>query len=341
VIFAVRVLSGPIANRCSGRIHHGQIVHVNPPDKDRSRGVGAAARNLSTTELRTEKRQHIRNQLLVEGAAVEARRILADLWPGRGQCGRTGSEKGKMSRVRDQMILALGKERRRAGGSTRRHSSLAYGSGIITKPVPILRDGGQGNVSRGTPGGTTNSTDAMTLDVVWRLEPPRASGPPAGPGWQGSLVRDRDMRKLAVFHWPEIRPLLLPIATPPSFSLPRHRTATPQQPRFCSGSPGISSLRMSHLRGAAGYVLVADGTRPATLDVALSLRRRVETEFGPLPFVLLLNKNDLREGRAICDAEIEDLRQSGWWVQSTLWPNPISSRRQASGPMKNTARSHS
>ena len=84
-----------------------------------------------------------------------------------------------------------------------------------------------------------------------------------------------------------------------------------------AGEDDISSLRMSHLRGAAGYVLVADGTRPATLDVALSLRRRVETDFGPLPFVLLLNKNDLREGWAICDAEIEDLRQSGWWVQST------------------------
>jgi hypothetical protein len=33
--------------------------------------------------------------------------------------------------------------------------------------------------------------------------------------------------------------------------------------------------------------------------------------------VLLLNKNDLREQWAIRDAEVEDLRQSGWWVQST------------------------
>jgi small GTP-binding protein len=84
-----------------------------------------------------------------------------------------------------------------------------------------------------------------------------------------------------------------------------------------AGEDDISSLRMSYLRGSAGYVLVADGTRPSTLEVALSLRQRVEAEFGPLPFVLLLNKNDLREQWAIRNEDVEDLQQSGWWVQST------------------------
>ena len=73
-----------------------------------------------------------------------------------------------------------------------------------------------------------------------------------------------------------------------------------------AGEDDISSLRMSYLRGAAGYVLVADGTRPSTLEVALSLRQRVEAEFGSLPFVLLLNKNDLKEQWAIADAELEE-----------------------------------
>jgi len=84
-----------------------------------------------------------------------------------------------------------------------------------------------------------------------------------------------------------------------------------------AGEDDISSLRMSYLRGAAGYVLVADGTRPSTLKVALSLRRRVDVEFGSLPFVLLLNKKDLREQWAIDDEEVEDLRLNDWWVQST------------------------
>jgi len=84
-----------------------------------------------------------------------------------------------------------------------------------------------------------------------------------------------------------------------------------------AGEDDIASLRMSYVRGAAGYVLVADGTRPATLEVALSLRRRVEADCGPLPFVLLLNKNDLTEQWAIPEAEIEALRRDGWWARSS------------------------
>jgi small GTP-binding protein len=84
-----------------------------------------------------------------------------------------------------------------------------------------------------------------------------------------------------------------------------------------AGEDDVSTVRMSYLRGCAGYVLVADGTRPSTLQVALSLRERVEAEFGRLPFVLLLNKNDLQEQWAIGDAELDELRQAGWSVRSS------------------------
>jgi hypothetical protein len=84
-----------------------------------------------------------------------------------------------------------------------------------------------------------------------------------------------------------------------------------------AGEDDISSLRMSYLRGSAGYVFVADGTRPSTLEVALSLGQRAETDFGPLPSVLLLNKNDLREQWTLPDEKVAGLRQSGWWVQTT------------------------
>jgi small GTP-binding protein len=84
-----------------------------------------------------------------------------------------------------------------------------------------------------------------------------------------------------------------------------------------AGEDDVASLRMSYLRGAAGYVLVADGTRPSTLAVALSLRERAEASYGILPFVLLLNKNDLVDQWAVSEAEIARLRDAGWWVQST------------------------
>jgi len=84
-----------------------------------------------------------------------------------------------------------------------------------------------------------------------------------------------------------------------------------------AGDDDISTVRMSYLRGCAGYVLVADGTRPSTLGVALTLRERVEAEQGRLPFVLLLNKNDLQEQWAIDSTELDNLREAGWSVRST------------------------
>jgi small GTP-binding protein len=84
-----------------------------------------------------------------------------------------------------------------------------------------------------------------------------------------------------------------------------------------AGEDDVNSIRMSYLRGAAGYVLVADGTRRSTLEVALSLRTRIEAELGKLPFVMLLNKHDLAEQWAIEAAELDDLRQAGWSVRAS------------------------
>lgn len=84
-----------------------------------------------------------------------------------------------------------------------------------------------------------------------------------------------------------------------------------------AGEDDLASLRTTYLRGASGYLLVADGTRRSTLDVALSLNQRVEKEFGPLPFALLLNKSDLNDQWAISDVDLANLDQKGWWVRST------------------------
>ena len=84
-----------------------------------------------------------------------------------------------------------------------------------------------------------------------------------------------------------------------------------------AGEDDMASLRMSYMRGSAGYVLVADGTRTATLEVALALRKRVEAEYGPLPFALLINKNDLREQWTVTDDDLEKLRTDGWWVRTS------------------------
>jgi small GTP-binding protein len=61
------------------------------------------------------------------------------------------------------------------------------------------------------------------------------------------------------------------------------------------GEDEYQKIRMSYLRGASGYLLVADGTRPATLDKALAIQEEAEKNFGPAPYILALNKCDLRE----------------------------------------------
>lgn len=84
-----------------------------------------------------------------------------------------------------------------------------------------------------------------------------------------------------------------------------------------AGEDDVSTVRMSYLRGSAGYLLVVDGTRAITLDVARSLQSRVQAEIGAVPFTLLVNKSDLVDQWTIADAELEALRADGWSVRRT------------------------
>lgn len=61
-----------------------------------------------------------------------------------------------------------------------------------------------------------------------------------------------------------------------------------------SGDDRFQPFELARLRGARGYLLVADGTRAATLDVARALDARIRAEYGPLDAVLVVNKADRR-----------------------------------------------
>jgi hypothetical protein len=81
-----------------------------------------------------------------------------------------------------------------------------------------------------------------------------------------------------------------------------------------AGEDAFSRLRMTFMRGSAGYLLVADGTRAQTLDVALELNRQIEAALGPLPFVLVLNKDDLSQTWEVDPKRITALERSGMKV---------------------------
>lgn len=84
-----------------------------------------------------------------------------------------------------------------------------------------------------------------------------------------------------------------------------------------AGEDEVAAVRVSYLRGAAGYLLVVDGTRPETLDTAVSIQSRVDAEIGAVPFVALLNKADLQEDWALPAERIEALEAAGWIFRRT------------------------
>lgn len=84
-----------------------------------------------------------------------------------------------------------------------------------------------------------------------------------------------------------------------------------------NGDDAFAPLQATYLRGAAGFLLVADGTRPVTLDRVLALRDELAEAFGPTPAVLAINKEDLVDEWDVEDARIRELRASGWRIWRT------------------------
>jgi small GTP-binding protein len=84
-----------------------------------------------------------------------------------------------------------------------------------------------------------------------------------------------------------------------------------------NGDDAFTPLRTSYVRGAAGLLLVADGTRPPTLDRALALHDRLQREIGALPAVVALNQRDRADEWALDAARVEALRADGYGVVET------------------------
>ena len=76
-----------------------------------------------------------------------------------------------------------------------------------------------------------------------------------------------------------------------------------------AGEDDLAELKVSHLRGASGYILVVDGCRAASFAKAVDLQHRIAGQLGELPFVLVLNKADLRDQWELKDTAVSE---RGW-----------------------------
>src|SRR5271167_4086850 len=79
-----------------------------------------------------------------------------------------------------------------------------------------------------------------------------------------------------------------------------------------AGDDAFQKIQWTYLRGAAGYLLVADGTRAATLAKAEALEQEMRQKFGAQPFVFLINKSDRRSEWEREPAWQEGLVARGW-----------------------------
>jgi small GTP-binding protein len=78
------------------------------------------------------------------------------------------------------------------------------------------------------------------------------------------------------------------------------------------GEDDFQKMRWSYVQGSSGYLLVADGTRAATLHKAKELEAKLRQEVGVIPFVFLINKSDRKEEWEL-EAEFEEgLVARGW-----------------------------
>lgn len=81
-----------------------------------------------------------------------------------------------------------------------------------------------------------------------------------------------------------------------------------------AGTDRFSAVEFSYLRGAAGYLVVADGTRRHTLEVASRLCKEAASRYGAVPAVMLINKADLVGEWDTDDAALEALRSEHEYV---------------------------
>lgn len=84
-----------------------------------------------------------------------------------------------------------------------------------------------------------------------------------------------------------------------------------------SGEDEFQSVQFAYLKGAAGYLLVADGTRRGTLETAEKLRAGASRVIGNVPLVVVANKSDLASAWDLQASDLDAFAARGWPVIRT------------------------
>lgn len=74
-----------------------------------------------------------------------------------------------------------------------------------------------------------------------------------------------------------------------------------------AGSERFDATQVAYLRGAAGCLYVADGTRPDTLHSIVNLKDQIAERLGRIPAAAVVNKSDLRTQWTVDDEQLRTL----------------------------------
>ena len=83
------------------------------------------------------------------------------------------------------------------------------------------------------------------------------------------------------------------------------------------GDDQYQRVHPSYLRGMAGYLLVIDGTRIESVEVAERMHALASEHVGEVPFICLVNKSDLVDDWDIPADEMSNLESRGWEIRTT------------------------
>ena len=84
-----------------------------------------------------------------------------------------------------------------------------------------------------------------------------------------------------------------------------------------AGEDDYTEIKLSYLRGASGFIYVADGTRVTTLTKIVDIQAQIEADFGHTPFVLAINKHDLKDDWEIQQSHLDHLYYKNWPIFKT------------------------
>jgi len=83
------------------------------------------------------------------------------------------------------------------------------------------------------------------------------------------------------------------------------------------GEDEFQKVKSSYLNGASGYFLVIDGTRHYTIETARKLHSLAEETIGGKPFIVMINKYDLKDEWEISPEAIAEMQSFGWHTMLT------------------------